>query len=442
MDNGASSYRRFCNEGDDSGLVEIIVNYRDGLILYLNSFVGNIHIAEELAEDTFVLLGTKKPKDKGTSSFKTWLYTIGRNIAINHLRRRSRFSLVSVDDCSELESEEESLEAAVIKEEQKISVHRALKKLKPEYHQVLWLIYFENFSNKEAAKIMGNPFTTSRHLSTVPANHLNHNWKRRVSHMKSYDETVDSVFDRIDKYNSEKIRKNKIITKAVVPACCFCLIALGGIVAWKSGLFKSGTPGAVPGQPVTSYDNAAVSPAESTSPNSVGSKRLCFANQINGVKSAAPLYLDPAKHYTENWSNAEVTAYMGADLFNLGAEYKYIGSSSHAVTFSSDGAIARDVINLKYHSKDADFTMSASKLGAPNDCIYALNSSEITSIGVGGKSVEVLFAATVGSDAAAQPEKQNLMVADFSCGGVYYRVTAENISISDFYNIVSAIVKK
>ena len=64
MDNGASSYRRFCNEGDDSGLVEIIVNYRDGLILYLNSFVGNIHIAEELAEDTFVLLGTKKPKDK------------------------------------------------------------------------------------------------------------------------------------------------------------------------------------------------------------------------------------------------------------------------------------------------------------------------------------------------------------------------------------------
>ena len=49
--------------------------------------------------------------------------------------------------------------------------------------------------------------------------------------MKSYDETVDSVFDRIDKYNSEKIRRNKIITKAVVPACCFCLIALGGIGA-------------------------------------------------------------------------------------------------------------------------------------------------------------------------------------------------------------------
>ena len=69
MDNGASSYRRFCNEGDDSGLVEIIVNYRDGLILYLNSFVGNIHIAEELAEDTFVLLGTKKPSRRRSAAF-------------------------------------------------------------------------------------------------------------------------------------------------------------------------------------------------------------------------------------------------------------------------------------------------------------------------------------------------------------------------------------
>lgn len=154
MDNGASSYRRFRNDGDESGLAEIIRNYRDGLIFYLNSFVGNIHIAEELAEDTFVLLGTKKPKDKGTGSFKTWLYTIGRNIAFNYLKRNSKISKVPFDDHPELVSDEETLEILYIKEEQKIAVHKALKKLKPEYHQVLWLVYFENFSNKEAAAVM------------------------------------------------------------------------------------------------------------------------------------------------------------------------------------------------------------------------------------------------------------------------------------------------
>ena len=154
MDNGASSYRRFRDEGDERGLAEIIREYRDGLIFYLNSFVCNIHIAEELAEDTFVLLGTKKPKDKGTGSFKTWLYTIGRNIAINYLKRNRKITEVSVNDCVELANEEDSLEISYIKEEQKILVHKALRKLKPEYQQVLWLIYFEGFSNKEAAVVM------------------------------------------------------------------------------------------------------------------------------------------------------------------------------------------------------------------------------------------------------------------------------------------------
>ena len=46
MDNGASSYRRFRDDGDESGLVEIIRDYKDGLIFYLNSFVGNILTAE------------------------------------------------------------------------------------------------------------------------------------------------------------------------------------------------------------------------------------------------------------------------------------------------------------------------------------------------------------------------------------------------------------
>ena len=153
MDNGASSYRRFREEADQSGLAEIIREYRDGLILYLNSFVGNIHTAEELAEDTFVLLGTKKPRDKGNGSFKTWLYTIGRNIAINYLKKSSKRKEISIDDCIELKSQTD-LEENYIEEERKITVHKAMQGLKPEYRQILWLVYFEGFSLKQAASVM------------------------------------------------------------------------------------------------------------------------------------------------------------------------------------------------------------------------------------------------------------------------------------------------
>ena len=77
MDNGASSYRRFL-DGDDSGLCEIIRDYKDGLILFLYSVTHNPTLAEELCEDTFVRIAVKKPRFSEKSSFKTWLYATRR----------------------------------------------------------------------------------------------------------------------------------------------------------------------------------------------------------------------------------------------------------------------------------------------------------------------------------------------------------------------------
>lgn len=153
MDNGASSYRRFL-DGDEKGIVEIIKEYKDGLLLYLNGIVGNIYTAEEIAEETFVRLVVKKPKFSRKSAFKTWLYAIGRNAAIDFLRRQSRRPEISIEDYRDMLSDEESLEQSYIREERKIMVHRAMKKLKSEYRQALYLLYFEGFDNTQAAAVM------------------------------------------------------------------------------------------------------------------------------------------------------------------------------------------------------------------------------------------------------------------------------------------------
>ena len=152
VDNGASSYRRFL-DGDDNGFVEIVRDYKDGLILFLDSFVRNLSIAEDLAEDTFVKIGIKKPNYSGKSSFKTWLYAIGRNVAVDYIRKESKRSEITIDEYMDL-ADRQTLEDAYLKEENRIVIHRALGKLKPEYSQVLWLTYFEELSNKEAAGIM------------------------------------------------------------------------------------------------------------------------------------------------------------------------------------------------------------------------------------------------------------------------------------------------
>ena len=95
MDSGADSYRRFL-DGDDEGLAEIVREYKDGLILYLNGYVNNLYIAEELTEDTFFRLITRKPKFSGKSTFKSWLYAIGRNTAVDFIQAQFQ-----TDKCSD-----------------------------------------------------------------------------------------------------------------------------------------------------------------------------------------------------------------------------------------------------------------------------------------------------------------------------------------------------
>lgn len=153
MDHGARSYRRFL-DGDDNGIIEIIRDYKDGLILFLNRYVDNIHVAEDLTEDTFFKLVSRKPRYTEKSSFKTWLYTIGRNVALSHLRRHSRISQISDEELALIQSDEESLEQSYLREERKILVHRSLSKLNPDYSQVLYLKFFEEQSNEDIGRIL------------------------------------------------------------------------------------------------------------------------------------------------------------------------------------------------------------------------------------------------------------------------------------------------
>ena len=91
MDHGESSYRRFL-DGDPDALCDLIAVYRAGLTYYLIGIVRDPSVAEELVEETFFRLCYKKPSYRRVAGFKTWLYTVGRNLALDHLRRQKRLA--------------------------------------------------------------------------------------------------------------------------------------------------------------------------------------------------------------------------------------------------------------------------------------------------------------------------------------------------------------
>lgn len=152
MKSNVESYIKYLN-GNDEGLVEIIRDYKDGLILYLNRFVKNFSIAEDLTQDVFVKLAIKKPNFKEESSFKTWIYKIATNKALDYIKKNKISSFQSIDECSDIQSGE-NVERSFLIEERKIVLHKALNSLNDAYYSVLYLSYFENLSNSEIARIM------------------------------------------------------------------------------------------------------------------------------------------------------------------------------------------------------------------------------------------------------------------------------------------------
>lgn len=168
MDNGAVNYERFIS-GDEEGLVEIVREYKDGMILYINSIIRDIHIAEDIVEDTFVKLVVKKPRFHNKSKFKTWLYKIAQNTANDYLRKNSRkkdvcIEEVIINNVADSFNNIEGFEKLYFQKEMKMSLYKALQGIKNEYRQAVYLVYFENFTNSQVATIMNK---TNRQIENI-----------------------------------------------------------------------------------------------------------------------------------------------------------------------------------------------------------------------------------------------------------------------------------
>lgn len=66
---------------------------------FLYRLTCDIEVTKDIAQDAFVKVIEKQNQFKNQSSFKTWIFSIATNIALDWLRKRKRWSETAQDDC-------------------------------------------------------------------------------------------------------------------------------------------------------------------------------------------------------------------------------------------------------------------------------------------------------------------------------------------------------
>ncbi|MBE6606415.1 MAG: sigma-70 family RNA polymerase sigma factor [Ruminococcaceae bacterium] len=149
---GNELFRRYL-DGDMKAFDEIVKAYRENLIFFVMRYVRSSSLAEEIAQDAFVELLLHKHRYNFSCSLKTYLFTIAKNKAINHLRRQKFLSDEEID--INTKSDEDELAQKLIKDEQSAMLYKVLERLNGDYRCALHLVYIENLSYDDAGKVMG-----------------------------------------------------------------------------------------------------------------------------------------------------------------------------------------------------------------------------------------------------------------------------------------------
>lgn len=150
MPSGEDYYRQYL-AGDESALDPILSLYRPGLTFFIQRIVGDPDTAEDIAADVFVHLLIHPRRYDFRASLKTYLYTLGRSRALDHLRRMKRMER---EPLPENYPADETLEELFLKDQRRRALHRALGQLPPEQRQAVHLVYFEGLSYRDTGAVM------------------------------------------------------------------------------------------------------------------------------------------------------------------------------------------------------------------------------------------------------------------------------------------------
>lgn len=273
--------------------------------------------------------------------------------------------------------------------------------------------------------------------------------------MKNYDELTNDLLERRDRYVADQKKKRKRVMSVATSLCCFCLVALLGFGMWQGGMFDAKPP-------ITLDDSINIGDKDYINPDELDNSQtstpgnndsqgntqtgteqkfdpsdiIWTINRVEGQVSAAPLNYSTDKYYSERKSLTNIAAYLGRDLSKLevvtSQGFEFLGRYETDFYYELNGDVAYDSCVFGYTKDEKQITIRVSKIGVPYDCMYMLNNPTVSNI----NGVEVTVGGVYKADNSGEIE---LIFADFSHGGLQYRLTIENVPSDDYMYLNSII---
>ena len=165
-------YQRL-REANQSALESLYDRYEKLVYSFAYRMTSNATTSEDIVQDVFSKLWYGKAEyNPNKGKFSSWLLTITRYTAIDHLRKMKTEESLEIVERDSLQSDEKLIEEEVLWQQEKALIHRIIETLSEEQQLIIQLFYFKGLSQQQISECCKIPLGTVKSRIRLALNHL------------------------------------------------------------------------------------------------------------------------------------------------------------------------------------------------------------------------------------------------------------------------------
>lgn len=160
-------------QGDEAAFTLVYSSHLDAIFYYVKKYLPGEQDAEDITASVFQTLWLQKATLDPSRPLRPWLYTIARNLCLNHLKLSQRRTAREAEALQLMHAGGENEFAAhEFMEDLMREIESLLKKLPPQAAAVFSMAFFEGKSNQEIAALLNINEHTVRNQKSLALKQL------------------------------------------------------------------------------------------------------------------------------------------------------------------------------------------------------------------------------------------------------------------------------